>query len=123
MLPVLFVVGIFLWLYCIIDVITTDEIVMRNLPKIVWLLIVLFFPTVGSIVWLVAGRPVGKSFSLGGPTVGNRQPTRSSGPPPAGLEDSPEYRSRVEEERLRRWEDELRRREDELRRREEDGPT
>ena len=32
---------------------------IRALPKIVWLLIVLFVPTIGSIAWLIAGRPVG----------------------------------------------------------------
>jgi Phospholipase_D-nuclease N-terminal len=45
-----------LWLFCIIDVITTDEARIKNLPKIVWLLIVLLIPDVGSIVWLVAGH-------------------------------------------------------------------
>jgi hypothetical protein len=48
-----------LWLFCLIDVITTNDGDTRNLPKIGWLLIVLFFPLVGSIVWLVAGRPIG----------------------------------------------------------------
>lgn len=47
-----------LWLFCLVDVITTADGDARNLPKIGWLLIVLFFPLVGSIVWLVAGRPV-----------------------------------------------------------------
>jgi hypothetical protein len=47
-----------LWLFCLIDVITTDDGDARNLPKVGWLLIVLFFPLVGSLVWLVAGRPV-----------------------------------------------------------------
>lgn len=46
-----------LWLFCIIDVITTAESDMQHLPKIIWLLIVIFLPTVGSIVWLVVGRP------------------------------------------------------------------
>lgn len=45
-----------LWLFCLIDVITTDESRMRNLPKPVWVLIVLLLPFVGSLVWLVAGR-------------------------------------------------------------------
>jgi phospholipase D-like protein len=48
-----------LWLFCLIDVITTGDGDTRNLPRIGWLLIVLFFPLVGSIVWLVAGRPIG----------------------------------------------------------------
>jgi hypothetical protein len=46
-----------LWVFCLIDVISTDEYRMRNLPKPAWVLIVLLVPTVGSIAWLVAGRP------------------------------------------------------------------
>jgi hypothetical protein len=46
-----------LWLYCIIDVITTDSARCRNLPKLAWVLIVLFLPEIGSIAWLVAGHP------------------------------------------------------------------
>jgi hypothetical protein len=45
-----------LWLFCIIDVITTDEARIRNLPKFAWLLIVLLLPDIGSIIWLVAGH-------------------------------------------------------------------
>ncbi len=45
-----------LWLFCIIDVITTDEYAVRNLPKLWWLVIVLLLPDIGSIAWLVAGR-------------------------------------------------------------------
>jgi hypothetical protein len=45
-----------LWIFCIIDVITTSESDMRNLPKMTWLFIVLILPDIGSIVWLVAGR-------------------------------------------------------------------
>lgn len=48
-----------LWIFCLVDVITTDDGDTRNLPKFGWLLIVLFLPLVGSILWLVAGRPVG----------------------------------------------------------------
>jgi len=51
----LFTLG--LWLFCLVDVITTADGDARNLPKFAWLMIVLFFPLVGSIVWLVAGRP------------------------------------------------------------------
>jgi hypothetical protein len=46
-----------LWVFCVIDVITTNDWDVRNMPKTAWLLIVLFLPTVGSIAWLVAGRP------------------------------------------------------------------
>ncbi|MEV7396375.1 PLDc N-terminal domain-containing protein [Aeromicrobium sp. NPDC092404] len=46
-----------LWIFCLLDVISTDEHACRNLSKIVWVLLVLFFPLIGSIAWLVAGRP------------------------------------------------------------------
>ena len=46
-----------LWIFCIIDVITTEEFRIRNLPKGVWLIIVLLLPDIGSIAWLVAGHP------------------------------------------------------------------
>jgi hypothetical protein len=45
-----------LWVFCVIDVIVADEYQVRNLPKLVWLLIVLLLPDIGSIAWLVAGR-------------------------------------------------------------------
>lgn len=46
-----------LWIFCIIDVITTEEYRVRNLPKTLWLIIVLLLPDIGSIAWLVAGHP------------------------------------------------------------------
>jgi hypothetical protein len=46
-----------LWIFCLLDVISTDEYACRNLSKIWWLILVLFFPLIGSIAWLVAGRP------------------------------------------------------------------
>jgi hypothetical protein len=46
-----------LWIFCIADVIMTDESRIRNLPKLVWLLIVLLLPDIGSILWLIAGHP------------------------------------------------------------------
>jgi len=46
-----------LWLFCIFDVITTDAGAVRNLPKLVWLFIVIVLFDIGSILWLIAGRP------------------------------------------------------------------
>jgi hypothetical protein len=46
-----------LFVFCLVNVIQTPEGDVRNLPKTVWLLLVLFFPFVGSVAWLVAGRP------------------------------------------------------------------
>ena len=49
-----------LWVFSLVDVIGSDEGAIRHLPKVWWLLIVLFFPFAGSIAWLVAGRPAGQ---------------------------------------------------------------
>ena len=45
-----------LWIFCIVDAITRDDAYIQYLPKVVWILIIIFVPTLGSIVWLVAGR-------------------------------------------------------------------
>jgi hypothetical protein len=52
------------WLFCIIDVITTPDSQIRNLPKLAWLLIVIVLSDLGSIAWLVAGRNWSGSNSL-----------------------------------------------------------
>lgn len=46
-----------LWLYCLFDVITTPEEDVRNLPKFMWVLIVVFLADVGALTWLLVGRP------------------------------------------------------------------
>lgn len=63
------VVELCLVVYCVLNVITTPEDQVRNLPKVGWLVIVLLFPIVGGIAWLVAGRPQGPARSL--PYKGN----------------------------------------------------
>ena len=45
-----------LWVFCLLEVIRADDGSIRHLPKLGWLLIVLFFPLAGSIAWLVVGR-------------------------------------------------------------------
>lgn len=46
-----------LWVFCLVDAIGSPSDRVRNLPKVAWVLLVLFFPLAGSITWLVAGRP------------------------------------------------------------------
>ncbi len=46
-----------LWIYCLVDVISRSDGEIRNLPKLWWILLVLFFPLAGSVAYLVAGRP------------------------------------------------------------------
>lgn len=46
-----------LTVYCVIDAFQTDEADMRNLPKVAWVVLVLLFPVVGPVSWLLFGRP------------------------------------------------------------------
>jgi hypothetical protein len=46
-----------LWVFCLVDVIVTDDALCRNLQKGWWILIVLLLFDVGAVLWLVAGRP------------------------------------------------------------------
>jgi hypothetical protein len=114
-----------LWVYCIFDVIATDDSLVRNLPKGMWLLIVIFLPDIGSLAWLLLGRPLYAGWRPGDTTrrpprrvVGPEDrddfpsgPSRPAPPPPRPLESR--------ENELAAWEERLRRREEELRRREQ----
>ncbi len=57
------------WIYTVLEVITTDESRIRNLPKITWVIIVIALFDLGAIAWWVAGRPQGAARSL--PYKGN----------------------------------------------------
>lgn len=106
-----------LWLYCVIDVISTDESLVRNLPKTLWVVfVVLVFP-VGSVAWLAAGRPRYAGIRPGDTTY---RPTRRY----VGPDDDPVFTGTtslppIEARRLQEWEDDLVRREEELRKGEE----
>lgn len=63
---VLSVLVLGLWLYCLLDVVLTDPSLVRNLPKLAWVVLVVLLPLVGSAVWLVGGRPQRATFAPGG---------------------------------------------------------
>ena len=57
------------WVYTVLEVITTDEGRIRNLPKLTWVFIVILLFDIGALAWWVAGRPQGAARSL--PYKGN----------------------------------------------------
>ena len=106
-----------LWAYCIFDVIASDDTLIRNLPKGMWLVIVIFLPDVGSLAWLALGRPLYAGWRPGD-TSTRKPPRRAVGP-----EDRTDFPAREDPaERLRVWEENLRRREEELRRKGDEDP-
>ena len=55
----------------LVDVLTRPDSQIKHLPKLAWFVIVLLFPIVGSLVWLLAGRewaPLPEYKPLGDPT-------------------------------------------------------
>jgi hypothetical protein len=132
----LFIVVLVLWLYCLLDAITSDQDAVRTLPKVAWVLIVLFTFELGAVLWLVFGRPRrAVAGSTGTPGRGRSEawsgtirPFPTGGRPgQRAPDDDPEFLAglnrRANDEHkqlLDQWEADLRRREDELRRREPD---
>jgi hypothetical protein len=89
-----------LWFYCLFDVLTTDELDVRRLPKIVWFLIVLLTMNFGSLAWLLLGRPreagIGEERrSLGRDSQHRFARTPAPEPPsadlPRGPDDDPDF--------------------------------
>jgi hypothetical protein len=88
-----------LWLFCIIDVITTPPENVRNLPKIAWIFIVILLYDIGSIVWLIAGRNWNRSPVA---TSGGRPMNRPVATNPDDDEDFQRFlRQRAEQQRRR----------------------
>jgi hypothetical protein len=78
----LIVVGLLLlWLWALYDVVTTDPGRVRNLPKVLWIVVVVILPFgLGPILWMLLGRPV-RTASSGHPQ-GPRRVRRAPEPVP-----------------------------------------
>jgi hypothetical protein len=111
------------WVFCIIDVATTDKTAVRNLPKWAWLLIVVVLWALGGLGWWLLGRPhrtpsdAGSSGAREHYPVGRapRSPSpRRSRQPADRPEDEAVIRARIEERdrQLARWAEEDRRKRD-----------
>jgi len=108
------------WVFCIIDVATTDKTAVRNLPKWAWLLIVVVLWALGGLGWWLLGRPH-RAHSDAGSGGGREhypvgrapraQNPRRSRQAPERPEDEAVIRARIEERdrQLARWAEEDRR--------------
>jgi hypothetical protein len=102
------------WIWALLDCIATDSSLMRNLPKPMWVVIVIFLPDIGSLAWVLLGRPEKAAWRPG--SVDYSAPRR-----PIGPEDAPRYsatpnitdrRSEELDAELERWEREQREKRD-----------
>ena len=123
-----FLIDLVMLLWALIDCLSTDEYLVRNLPKVAWVFIILLFSPVGWIAWFVAGRPQAAARAGAGPAwrpgagfPEDQRPSRRQVAP----DDDPDFlrelarNRRADEEMFSKWEADLRRREEELRRRED----
>ncbi|MFI9328131.1 PLD nuclease N-terminal domain-containing protein [Kitasatospora sp. NPDC052868] len=111
-----------LWVWAFIDCLTTPEDEVKHLPKVVWVIIVLLFPPLGPIAWLVAGKRRGFAQARTADQVEGARPRDGR---PLAPDDDPEFLASLKkddkqhEDMLKQWEADLRRREEELRGRDE----
>ena len=95
----LVVAAVVFMIYAIIDCALFDRSRIRGLPRAVWLLIVIFVPIIGGLLWFLVGR--------GRRPAGMRGRSRTVAP-----DDDPDFLSQLkrdaaQEERIRRMEQEL----------------
>lgn len=92
------VVAALFYVYCVVDCALIERSRVRGLPKVAWIPVILLFPMIGGVLWLLVGR-------------GRRTPVgalrRSSAP-----DDDPEFlrqlgRQKERDARIRKLEQEL----------------
>jgi len=116
----LILVPLALSIYAFIDCITTDEQEVRYIPKPLWAILVLLFPLVGSIAWLIVGRDrtVRRPAARGGWVAPDDNPEFLDSLKDGTGDDGEAGSAGKDDKELREWEEELRLREEELKRRE-----
>ncbi|MFF7634046.1 PLD nuclease N-terminal domain-containing protein [Kitasatospora sp. NPDC008050] len=97
-----FLVVLLLWVWAFIDCLTTPEQEVRHLPKVVWILLILFFGEVllGPLAWLLAGRRRGAPAL--GRTVGFAPPEPDRPGRPPAPDDDPEFLASLQRDNERR---------------------
>ncbi|QAY72270.1 PLDc_N domain-containing protein [Agromyces protaetiae] len=99
-IPLLVAAVVFI-VYAVVDCALFDRSRIRGIPRGWWIVVILFVPILGAVLWFVIGR-------------GRARPARAGGVgrAPASPDDDPEFLRRLErdseqDERIRRLEQEL----------------
>ena len=73
------------WIWAIYDVVTTDPSRVRNLPKVLWLVVVILllppFLDLGAFLWMFLGRPP-RTAGVANHPQSQRRPRRAPAPSP-----------------------------------------
>ncbi len=113
-MPVLLsVVTFVVLLAALIDIITKTDGQVKHVPKMVWIIIVILLPLIGSILWFAIGREYAAPVDRGGFADAHRRAWPASGPmnQPAAAgwsteQELAELEREIEEAHLRRLEQE-----------------
>jgi hypothetical protein len=85
--------------FSLVDIITHQDSQVKYLPKIVWVLLVVFLPLIGSVLWFVLGRDHGDATAqprYSAPAERSSTPSRPNVP----FGSAPVARPRTTEEQL-----------------------
>ncbi|MER7486245.1 PLD nuclease N-terminal domain-containing protein [Streptomyces sp. NPDC126497] len=91
----MFLVPLALSVYAFIDCISTKDEDIRHMPKPLWAILVLLFPLVGSISWLIAGK---KRHPAGG-VAGSARGWGGGRQQWVAPDDNPEFLKSLDEDR------------------------
>lgn len=99
-----------LWVFCLVDLIGSPAGAVRNLPKLLWLVVIVFLSWIGCLLWFFFGRPQGaaqatRGFYEGAQPKGfpeyERLGRATAGDSAADAEFLRQCRERAEEQRAR----------------------
>src|SRR3954466_4849927 len=85
-MDLLFVGCLLFWLWALYDVITVEQSRVRNLPKILWIGIVVVLFVLGALLWMFLGRP-SRDLRASHPQA-PRRPRRTAAPEPESPRDA-----------------------------------
>lgn len=51
------VIAALLTVYCVVEVAQADPLAVRRMPRWLWATVIIVFPVIGAIAWLLWGRP------------------------------------------------------------------
>lgn len=90
-----------LTVFAVVECIQTEDSELHNMPKLIWILLIVIAPPVGAIAWLIAGRArsILPGGGPGGPSRTGRDGAagrpRPRPPAPRGPDDDPDFLGRL----------------------------
>lgn len=98
-MPFISILIIALMIGALIDVITRDDSQVKYLPKMVWIIIVILLPLIGSALWFALGREyAGGGMSM--PRMPQRSSARTTQPAPPAQPWAPPAGARTTEQQI-----------------------